>query len=311
MPDSKVFSEFTKWAGRFLVVLSLGFLAWTANRHWSSLSTWQPTLKSGIVLLYCSALYGVGMMFIAESWHQILRGVTQNSISRRTSWPSFGVTQIAKYLPGNVFHYVGRHLWLKQEGVTHREAILAAVWEAILMASTAVGCAALVLMVSPIALGSFGTRDVSLLASGAAAFLLLCLLIVQIVRRRVPKLAGFAPNQPALVLSPLALMGFFSIQGVTYHMLFSALGAHASFAVAAIAMIAWVVGYATPGAPGGLGSREAVLVGLTTPFVGAGQALILAALFRVATTLGDFVCFGLSHLVARSAPRPVVEAKAL
>ena len=310
MLDSKILGQAAKWVGRLFVVLALAFLAWTARKHWSTLSAWHPTLRTGSLLLICSVLYGIGMMFIAESWHQILCGVAGNRITRVVSWPSFGVTQVAKYLPGNVFHYLGRHMWLKQQGVTHKAAVTAAVWEVALIASTALGCASLILMFRPLAIGPFTARETSLVASSVAALLLLCLLVIHFVRRRVPRLAPVIPGDLSLILSPVALLGFFGMQGFTFWLLFRAVGAEPQIPAAAVAMLAWVVGYATPGAPGGIGSREAILVSLTTPMTGPANALILAALFRVATTLGDFVCFSLSSLVARRAPPDEVEAPA-
>ncbi|RAK66505.1 lysylphosphatidylglycerol synthase domain-containing protein [Phenylobacterium kunshanense] len=302
MAAPKDYRFLVRWGGRAIVVVALIFLAWKAREHWAVLSTWSPTPRTAGLLFACSVAYGVGMMFIGESWHQILSGVAEGRLSRFVTWPSFGVTQVAKYLPGNVFHYVGRHVWLKQQGVTHRAALTATAWEVVLMASTALGVAALLLMFWPIEIASLPAATVSLAASAVAAVLLLVLILVQVAGRRISRLQPFVPAQTALVLSPFALLGFFGLQGTVFYLLFHAVDATPVVAVAAIANLAWLVGYATPGAPGGIGSREALLVAMITPLAGPSNALILAALFRLVTTLGDFVCFALSSLVARAAP---------
>ena len=55
--------------------------------------------------------------------------------------------------------------------------------------------------------------------------------------------------------------------------------------------VAWVAGYLTPGAPGGLGVREAMMVLLLSPVVGSGAAVGLGITMRITTTLGDAVAF--------------------
>lgn len=57
------------------------------------------------------------------------------------------------------------------------------------------------------------------------------------------------------------------------------------------AVIAWLIGYLTPGAPGGIGTREATLIALLWFLHQDDAVLIATALFRVVTTLGDVVLF--------------------
>jgi len=55
--------------------------------------------------------------------------------------------------------------------------------------------------------------------------------------------------------------------------------------------IAWIAGFVTPGAPAGLGVREAVLVMGLTPIYGSGMAVGLSVTLRIVTTLGDGLAF--------------------
>ena len=51
--------------------------------------------------------------------------------------------------------------------------------------------------------------------------------------------------------------------------------------------VSWTLGFLTPGAPSGIGVREAVLVFLLSPLVGSAEAIILSILFRLVTVGGD------------------------
>ena len=53
---------------------------------------------------------------------------------------------------------------------------------------------------------------------------------------------------------------------------------------------AWLAGFIIPGAPGGIGVREAVLIFFVTPIIGEPQSIAVAIALRFVTLLGD-VCF--------------------
>ena len=62
--------------------------------------------------------------------------------------------------------------------------------------------------------------------------------------------------------------------------------------------LAWVAGFLTPGAPGGLGVREAILVAALDPIYGGAPALAVTVCLRLVTTAGDGTGF-LAGLVAQ------------
>jgi uncharacterized membrane protein YbhN (UPF0104 family) len=64
--------------------------------------------------------------------------------------------------------------------------------------------------------------------------------------------------------------------------------------------IAWVAGFVTPGASGGIGVREAVLVALLSPFTSPANALVLAIILRLITIIVDLLLFGLTYLVRKN-----------
>jgi glycosyltransferase 2 family protein len=55
----------------------------------------------------------------------------------------------------------------------------------------------------------------------------------------------------------------------------------------AITTAAWVLGFVVPGAPGGVGVREAVMIVLLEPTIGQADSVALALIYRISTTAGD------------------------
>jgi uncharacterized membrane protein YbhN (UPF0104 family) len=62
-------------------------------------------------------------------------------------------------------------------------------------------------------------------------------------------------------------------------------------------LLAFIAGYVVPGAPGGMGVREAALLGLLGVVMPQAVALSLALLIRFVTIVGDLVFFAISHLI--------------
>jgi hypothetical protein len=61
----------------------------------------------------------------------------------------------------------------------------------------------------------------------------------------------------------------------------------------------WIAGFVTPGAPGGLGIREAAMVMLDGSSAPARMLVVTAAMFRLVTFAGDLLCFALGRLLFR------------
>ncbi|TLY33094.1 MAG: DUF4175 domain-containing protein [Ignavibacteria bacterium] len=61
--------------------------------------------------------------------------------------------------------------------------------------------------------------------------------------------------------------------------------------------LAWLLGFVMPGASGGIGVREAVIVGLFGSSLGTGVAAGLAIVLRLITVVGDLLTFTIASLL--------------
>ena len=303
-----MFKTIATWAGRALALAALVFLALAARRNWAALGAWHPSVEALAIIAGAGVAYGVALLLVAESWHQLVSS-RNAGLPRTVTLPSYGVTQVAKYLPGNVFHYFGRHMWLARLGIAHQQLAGAVLCETILLATAALTCATGIALIAPpgahLVLG-WDVRDALPLALFAIFALVGLLAALPRLGARLKKLT--LPRPASLLRAGAVLLLFFLIQGSLFSFLFVAVGRAPMLEAIGIASISWLIGFLTPGAPGGVGSRELVLLALVGPLLGTGNALIVAALFRIVTVAGDCVCLGLSLLIARWAPSPQTEA---
>lgn len=290
---SSLFKTAARRAGQCITIAALIFLALAIYRQWGDVSAWHPTpLQIGLLVVLTFA-YSTALMLLAFNWATIIGALVEDTPPRTALLLSYTRTQIAKYVPGNIVHLVGRHLYLRDRGVGHRTLATAAMMElsSLPMAATI----ALGLVIPVIGISDFGSLAITTFARVlpvAVAAGIVAVVIFMPRKWRVP-----------LGLVLIRGTGFMLAQGVIFAIILAAVTGN--FAVLAIsaAILAWLVGFLTPGAPGGIAVREAVLVGLLG-FAGMQEGVLLAAvLMRLVTTSGDLVLFlignrVLSHLSA-------------
>jgi uncharacterized membrane protein YbhN (UPF0104 family) len=104
---------------------------------------------------------------------------------------------------------------------------------------------------------------------------------------------------PALCLYEIFLLvaGFLLVATVWY--VSGITGESQTLAIVGTFAVSWVAGLLTPGAPAGVGIREAVMILALKTLVGEPEAVATALLFRLITTIGDVLFFLTSYAFAR------------
>lgn len=297
-----------RWIGAALAVLGLAWLIVFGWRHAAELPeiSWDARRVAG--LASAVGLYELTLLSGALAWHLLLRALGEKP-RFATALGILAVSQAAKYLPGNVGHYVGRVALAKESGIATSPVLLTLGLETAcaILAGLAVAATGL-----PLGSGTpLAPWRIGLAACAAVGALVLTLVLIrrEPVRRRLrlpEPPAGGPPRQPRQLgagLACLCLCGFnFLVFGACATILARTVLSAPSAPLPALTGLfaaAWVAGFITPGAPAGLGVREAVLVGGLKPIVGPGLAFGLPVLFRLVTTAGDGLGFGLGWLLRR------------
>lgn len=284
-------------AGVALVLAALAYLGREIFLYRDSLRLQDLPGGTLSLMALLGVLYGASLLLLAEQWHRIV--ALFGAEPRRRTYPSYTMTLVARYLPGNVFHILGRAAWLHGGPLDTKALTRASFLELVL---TPLGAVVLLLALLPaLPLGQ-------LPLAGGAAPVLAALGLAGGAAAALWVLKG----QGALSLAtrPLGLaVLFMALLGGC----FAAIAAHVAGVpvalAAATALAAWLIGYATPGAPGGIGVREAMMVALLAGVATPEQALMLALLFRGVTIIGDVVCFLLGLALAalwRRQPAPII-----
>lgn len=275
------------WGGRAALFLSLIFLSLEVRQHWGSFAHWNPGIEEVLFIFSLSLVYAIALGLLVESWHWIV--AIFGKLSRAQTYPSFALTQIAKYLPGNVAHLLGRGLYLRGGSLSDSQIVKATVTEVV---SVLFGASLCIL-----AAGSIGKLPPPISHVPEPLWqigLCLCLggLLLSLELLIWKKRLNAQQARSFLITVSLATV-FMAVLGGIFAAVYNLIEAGPPVLLASAAILAWMVGYLTPGAPGGLGTREAAFVLFLSALDENGSVLIAAAIFRVVTTLADgwlFVC---------------------
>ena len=261
-----------------LVAASALFLVTVAARHWDELTRVALTGPQWAVLAVLVVVYGAALFLLGLAWHGVLLALDARPHSLVHSARSHTTAQLAKYVPGNVFHFVGRHLMHSARGGDDKRLALAAV-----VGNGLLVLAAVAVSVACLAFGAdAGNRPLTLaLGLTFAAGLAVAVLFAARMNgpRRGSAIAAFA-----------AMLGFFTAMAGVLVALGQMVGLGTSPSLAGGGIAAWIAGSLAPGAPGGLGIREAVMVIAGGGGASADKLLMLGVLLRVVTFGGDVLC---------------------
>ncbi len=287
------------WFGRMLMLVSLGYLGVQMWTHAGTVQALSLGIDALSLLLLLTLLPALAVIAYASMWHVIIS--SRFNLSLRRSLYIYGRSQIAKYLPGNVFHYVGRAALCKQFGVSLKDCGISISIETAIMlvVATLVGGTSAIIGGYSIGLPRLEASPMTLLALAVAVFAGYFLL-----RFRSALESYFAGWSAAftigrigrcVLLNVMAYLLFGLTLYLTLSLLWPAVAAPTPLDFAGGFALAWVAGFVIPGAPGGLGIREIVLFTIYGPVLGASVAAELFVVVRILTTGADLLVYGLTY----------------
>ena len=309
-----------KWLMYAAVLASIVFFVRAFMVHMENLPPLAFNLTTVSIAVLSMVSVVVAHFFGTHVW-RLLMSDQGHRVATRLAVQVFFISQLGKYLPGNVGQFIGRGVLAKSTGIPVGVAVGTAVFEGIwnLVISASLALLATVLLwdlhASQTAAPAFASKLVWILPLALVAPWLGIKVVNSFLPRLSMKIGGgqmlrLPRLRTALLVSLLILVNFMQ-QGFIVKLQAEYLFASPDvdwFSIALLYSSAWVVGYVVPGSPGGLGVREAMMVLLLTPVTGAAVAAGLAVSMRLTTLLGDALTVLLGfvgrHLQARQTPPP-------
>ncbi|HEX9582592.1 MAG TPA: lysylphosphatidylglycerol synthase domain-containing protein [Gemmatimonadales bacterium] len=305
-----------RWAAGLIQVVALGAAVWflvdTGRDNWAAVVATRFTMAWGPLLL-ASVLTAGTYLFLVRVWVHSLHWWGQR-LGVLTALRIWFVGNLARFIPGMVWQFVGIAAMVQAHGVSPVAATAAILLQQIVLLATGVG---LVAAAAPALLGTWvvGLPPVAVPALAAAGVVIVIVILpraLPLIGRVLTRLTGSAvtlPAPPPMMFARYVagLAAPWPVYGIAFWLFGRALFGDAApgpLEAATVFVGSYVAGLIVVFAPGGIIVREAALVAGLSPLVGGGRALTLAVgsrLWLVALELATALGVILVHRFAQRA----------
>lgn len=289
--DGDAFKKYIRMIGHILAIISIIFLAKILINSFEEIKNFKIDFNS-LLILTIGVFTGVlGALAQSYSW----------TIQLKKKYPEFklhesfriiGITQIGKYLPGNVAHFVGR-AYLASKKIDNADIVFSLFVENVLLVA-----AGLIL-----GLVYFLYIDMNKFVSLNSYLILLLLSIpgffigFYVLNKLKQRFNLLTINFLSLIKILIIFMLMLTGGGFVIYILFyltSEPGAVSLLLCISSFALSFLVGFMIPGAPGGIGVREYAFVLLLSPFTDKAIALQAILFFRLINVAGDLLLFSMA-----------------
>lgn len=280
------------------------FIASAIHQNWQEVAAIRISATGYLNLAIALLITLLAHIWSGWVWSWILRELNQPATGL-WSIKVYLITNLSKYLPGNVWHFYGRVIAAKDAGFSVGAATLSVLLEPLLMAAAALAIA--------LTTGSRTNGITQLLCLSAVLiaihprFLNPLLQLASRLKGKSQDAQAVQNQQPVQIrryplLPLLGEAGFVALRGLGFLLTLSALS---PIAPAQIPLIfsafsfAWVLGLVVPGAPGGIGVFEATAIALLNSQIPTGTIIGGVALYRIISIFAEVSGAGLARVKTR------------
>jgi len=279
---------------------TLFFLIKAFKDNWQDVAAIRLNSNAWIILFVAFSITILAHTWAGLVWGWILQSFNQ-PVQYRWVLPIYLKTNIAKYLPGNVWHYYGRILAVTKAGGSLEAATVSVLLEPLLMVA-----AALLVALTGSSFGWVNIKgNLEVFGLQILSLGIVCLAIhpriLNPALQLLSRLKGKSSN-PDFQLEHyplLPLLGelvFLGLRGTGFIVTFVALTSVNPSQILLLFTafsVAWVLGLVIP-TPGGLGVFETTAITLLNPYFSTGIILSVVALFRLISIMAEVVgaCLG-------------------
>jgi uncharacterized membrane protein YbhN (UPF0104 family) len=289
------------WLTAAVLAVVAGFFVATLAARWNDVISLNWRLEPRL-LAVATLLLALSYGLAAWLWGVALGRAAGTGVAAGAR--IWFLANLARYVPGNVWSYVGAVELARREGVARRTTLAVMALTQALSVGVALLVGLPVLLAERARLGRPALLGAVVVAAAAGLAVLFRRRLLDLARRRLPGFdpADLTPSAGTVVLLVAGYGLYWAVTGLAFATLVASLyplaAADAPLVVAAYAA-AYAAGFLALLTPAGLGVREGVLVVALAPVLPAGPALVVALLSRVWMMLVELAGAGLAHLLAR------------
>ncbi len=290
-----------EWIGRIITLLAFVYIIRIIIAFDVEFSRLLE-VKIIVTMLMLAMLMSTCVVFNSVAWKKLIGLISDKRIALKDVLHIYAKSNIGKYLPGNVMHYANRNILGFQYSINQKHMAFSTIMEIVLK----VICVFIMITIfaSDQMNGVIDLLDNNygidigyiyiLLISG---ILVLSLVLYYLFRKRLKK-----PFRISVVFWTIILYAIVFIINVTVFIISALLISDHSIImnnvlyIASIYLIAWLIGYLTPGSPGGIGVRETIAVLALGNILNQEEVALISVMARIVTITGDIIAYSVNMI---------------
>ncbi len=286
--------------GTLLIAVSIFFISQQLYNYWQQLYLKLQDARLISIILFLSIIYALSNFFLCSAWKNTIYIFSNKKIQNNINNHIYSKSIIAKYIPGNTMQFVSRHVLMNRLGIKHKQLISSSFAEI-----TSLLTASLILII-------FGHLNKIIETLNDKKIILLIILTTFLLASKkiksiIKKITHEINTKINYILVQVTSkhICFFIISCFIFFMVYQTVNPASELKfnqLLGIYSLSWITGFITPGAPSGLGVREATITLLISNISNDSDGLIVSLAFRIITILGDFIFFAITSLAIKLIP---------
>jgi len=236
------------FVGKLLGVLGLLFVFYTLSQEYTLSSFMEKFSELINIFPLLFILNIISILIGIYAWHIMLLHYSKKVFPYMVSYYYFAKTEISKYLPGNIFHFVGRQALASKLNISQMQMLKISFLFTFYLITTTILSSTFFAFLSD-------NLPTYILISGIFSSIAIILIII-FSYPSFPIRKKIIMNM--LLSTSVALQGIILGLIVVYQI--NSFDTSLFFQCASIYIISWLIGFITPGASGGLGVREGTFI---------------------------------------------------
>lgn len=269
--------------GTVLAIAGVIFVSLKLKQYWQADSINHVSVSSWMVIGMLSICYAGANIFLVIAWKNILEHYNLR-VASRWAFQAYGISQLAKYVPGNIFHIAGRQAIAMAAGLPGKLVLKSNLLELIMIScgGTLIGWIVLSLLFPNLSL----IMALTLLVCSYIGIILIARLYFSLsLSRAIIYQLLFLLSSAFIFTTILTLLVHGRVLDIP--VICTTIGVYT---------IAWLAGLVMPGAPAGIGIRELVVVYFLSEYIPNAELLLAVLLGRIVTVIGDILFFLAAYL---------------
>ncbi len=245
------------------------------------------------------------IIFLSIGWTQILRQISGENIKYIHTMPIYIQTNLSKYVPGNIMQFAGRNLLGTQYGIVQKILTLSTICELSILSFIGIFIILITNQVGSI-FKFLPPKYVTAIVIILLTVVILAMLLVSVKKIKLPKIEV----KKALLIFRSSVVNYLValiFMGVSFVIVMLTVYEHNITVVDLITwigifIVAWFIGFITPGAPGGIGIREVILITYMNEVVPSQYILEAVLIHRVISVIADlllYICWAIFNWIRR------------